>query len=98
MDILTVISTKFGTTLLGVVELLAPTAVLFLGLVMLVSPPTFARLSAFLARGQSLGAVMRWNDPEQVRRSFRMQLEYRIAGLIVTLLGLSLLYNQFTRQ
>jgi len=98
MDTLHVVSTKLGSAILSLVLLVAPTAVLLLGLVMLVSPPMFARFNAFLARRQRTAAGIRWNNPEEVRRSLGMQLECRIVGLIVVLLGLSLLYNQFIRQ
>lgn len=58
---------------------------------MLISPIAFVKIGAWLSRGRGM---TRWNDPQEVSRSFSMRLQYRIAGAFVTLLGSIQSYNE----
>ena len=78
------------------VNLLMSTVILLLvlsiGLVMLISPVSCVRFNAWLNRGQ-IAEKMRWNDPEEMRRSFSMRLQTRLAGVIVIFISLVQAYD-----
>jgi hypothetical protein len=71
--------------------LVIPLIVFLLGMMMLISPITFVKMGAWMSGGRD---KIRWNDPEEVSRSFSMRLNYRIAGVFAVLIGLIQSYNE----
>jgi hypothetical protein len=63
--------------------------VLVVGIVMLVSPVTFVRLTS------PKRPLFRSNDPDQVRQSFWLRLQWRVAGAMLVVVACAITINEW---
>jgi hypothetical protein len=73
---------------------IVPLALVAAGILMLASPVSFTRLCGFIGR-RGLGNTLSWSDPSEVERSLWMRFNFRVAGVVIILLALGVIWTEF---
>jgi hypothetical protein len=82
--------------LFDALRFIVPLGLVAVALVMIISPVKFAGLCALVGRRGLISREDRWSNPTEVQRSSIMRIEYRIAGLVILMIGLMIAWDELS--